>query len=138
MNYIKHKLRGKNPMVIAGWVLLAILGISALAILFGFLLMWLWNALMPEIFGLPTISYWQGIGLFVLAKILCGVGGGGGSKKSSSKNHRSCSDKEKKTDFSKWDLYDKFWQEEGEVAFENYKKRTHEDDGNGSESKEVK
>ena len=32
--------------------------------------MWLWNALMPAIFKLPEIGFWQAIGLLVLAQIL--------------------------------------------------------------------
>ena len=40
------------------------------------LLQVLWNNLMPEIFGLRTISYWQSLGLLVLSKILFGGGFG--------------------------------------------------------------
>jgi|TARA_R110000737_G_scaffold53512_1_gene75149 hypothetical protein len=138
MNYFKHKMRGKNPAAIAGMVILGIIGITALVILFGFVIMWLWNALMPEIFGLPMISYWQGIGLFILAKILCGVGGGGGSKgKSSHRKQGKCSDKEKKNDFSKWKLYDKFWEEEGDAAYQDFIKRKNGDDSNGNVSEEI-
>jgi hypothetical protein len=40
------------------------------------LLVWavsaLWNGLMPAIFGLPTITYWQALGLMVLSWILFG------------------------------------------------------------------
>ena len=34
--------------------------------------MWLWNALMPDIFGLPVITYWQAFGLEILGHILLG------------------------------------------------------------------
>lgn len=34
--------------------------------------MLLWNFLIPSIFGLTTISFWQALGLFVLARILFG------------------------------------------------------------------
>lgn len=30
----------------------------------------LWNWLMPVIFGLPTISFWQAVGLMILVSIL--------------------------------------------------------------------
>jgi len=44
---------------------------AALAIpLFGFLVMWLWNWLMPAVFGLRAISFWQAFGLLILSKIL--------------------------------------------------------------------
>jgi hypothetical protein len=44
---------------------------AALAIpLFGFLVMWLWNWLMPAVFGLRAIGFWQAFGLLILSKIL--------------------------------------------------------------------
>lgn len=42
------------------------------AFAFGWLVMILWNNLMPSLFGLTTISYWQSVGLLVLAKLLFG------------------------------------------------------------------
>ena len=46
-----------------------ILGIGLLAV-FGWVVMLLWNWLMPEIFGLKTVSYWQAWGLLILSCIL--------------------------------------------------------------------
>jgi hypothetical protein len=44
---------------------------AALAVpLFGFVVMWLWNWLMPALFGLHAIGFWQALGLLVLSKIL--------------------------------------------------------------------
>ena len=40
------------------------------ALLLGLPLMILWNWLMPTIFGLPTIGFWQAVGLNFLASIL--------------------------------------------------------------------
>lgn len=57
------------------WVLRIILipiGIAALGFLLGFVVMSLWNWLTPELFGWHTITFWQAVGLFVLAKILFG------------------------------------------------------------------
>jgi hypothetical protein len=50
---------------------------------FGFVVRELWNALIPPIFGWHTITFWQGIGLLILSKILFGgfhrpFGGRGG------------------------------------------------------------
>jgi hypothetical protein len=42
----------------------------ALLAIFGFFVMLLWNWLMPDIFGLKTISYWQAWGLLILSWIL--------------------------------------------------------------------
>lgn len=40
------------------------------------LVMVLWNWLMPEIFGAPTITFWQAAGIFLLSKLLFGLGKG--------------------------------------------------------------
>ncbi|MBD1427310.1 hypothetical protein [Sphingobacterium arenae] len=40
------------------------------------LLQFLWNTLVPEIFGFKAISYWQALGLFLLSKLLFGRGFG--------------------------------------------------------------
>lgn len=41
-----------------------------MALLFGFVVKWLWNWLMPPIFGLTMITFWQAWGLVVLSHIL--------------------------------------------------------------------
>ena len=46
-----------------------ILGIG-LAFLFGWVVMLLWNWLMPDIFGLKRVTYWQAWGLLILCSIL--------------------------------------------------------------------
>lgn len=53
-----------------GLGLLALLVAALLGVVTGFPVMLLWNWLMPVIFGLPTISFWQAIGLSVLSSIL--------------------------------------------------------------------
>jgi len=40
--------------------------------LIGYVVMALWNWLMPEIFGLKLISFWQALGLLLLSKLLFG------------------------------------------------------------------
>lgn len=40
--------------------------------LFGLVIMGLWNALMPAMFGWKPITYWQAWGLLLLSKILFG------------------------------------------------------------------
>lgn len=58
-------------------VLWVILG-AALVVLFGFVTQYLWNWLMPKIFGLPALTLLETFGLLLLAKILFGFGGKGG------------------------------------------------------------
>lgn len=68
-------------------------GIAVFAVLamlaFGFLFQMLWNWLVPELFHGPVITFWQGIGLIVLFKILFGHHGGK-HKGCGSKFKRSC------------------------------------------------
>ena len=116
-NYFKHKLRSKNPAEIAAAIIFIPIIIALFIALFGFVIMYLWNWLMPEIFGLTVITFWQAIGLGLLAKLLFGTFGG---DKSSKKGDKCNSKKSSKSDFSKWKHYDSFWQEEGERAYAEY------------------
>ena len=50
--------------------LTAILIIALAAVILGLPLMWLWNWLMPTIFNLPEITFWQALGLNALTTIL--------------------------------------------------------------------
>jgi hypothetical protein len=60
---------------------IALFAMLAAAIL-SFVVMSLWNVLMPGIFGVRAIGFWQALGLLVLSKILFGgfhpYRGGGG------------------------------------------------------------
>ena len=49
-----------------------IVGILALV---SYVVMLLWNNLIPDIFHVTAITYWQALGLLVLCKILFGFGG---------------------------------------------------------------
>jgi hypothetical protein len=51
-------------------VSLFLLVLVIVGLFIGFPLMWLWNWLMPVIFGLPTITFWQAVGLYLLAGVL--------------------------------------------------------------------
>jgi hypothetical protein len=42
------------------------------AVVVSFVVMSLWNFLMPGIFGLRSIDFWQALGLLILSKILFG------------------------------------------------------------------
>jgi hypothetical protein len=59
-------------------VLIAI-GIAAVLAVIGFVVMSLWNWLIPALFGGPVLHFWQAVGLLVLTRILVGrVGRGHG------------------------------------------------------------
>lgn len=58
---------------IAGFLILACVALAAL----GFLVTGLWNTLMPALFGLKALTFWQGLGLLLLCRILVGGFGRG-------------------------------------------------------------
>ena len=99
--------------------------------LFGFFVQFLWNAVVAEVFGLPTISFWQAVGLFVLAKLFFGMGGSRSrqSKRKRKRHHHSSSEDEEKsvtlpaeeeTEFTADASFKKYWQEEGREAYEAF------------------
>jgi Ca2+/H+ antiporter, TMEM165/GDT1 family len=63
--FIRRGVRFRVGKII-GFVILGIIGVFV----FGSIVMLLWNALMPVIFHLPLITFWQALGLLILAKIL--------------------------------------------------------------------
>lgn len=106
-----------------------------LVFLMGYVVMWLWNWLMPTIFGLTTIGYWQAIGLLALSKILFGLG----NHSSKGKQHKKAKRKKledwcnSRREFSEWKHYDQFWKEEGEQAYKAYVQKIQEEDKNEKE-----
>jgi hypothetical protein len=118
------------------YVVLGIIGAFFFGLLFGWVIVWLWNWLMPMIFGLPTITFWQGVGLFVLAKILFGGFSSHGDSGKSSKKGGFKSEWKKEWDkewskewnehkgcgkgFDSWKHYDEWWEHEGKSAFEKF------------------
>ena len=59
---------------------LAILAIPLFIAIGGELVMHLWNWLLPPLFGLHMITFWQALGLVLLCRILFGSWGSGGGK----------------------------------------------------------
>lgn len=58
-------------------------------LLLGLVVMTLWNWLVPSMFNGPEITFWQALGLFVLAKILFGgLGSKGRCRQGSEWKHR--------------------------------------------------
>ena len=62
------------------WIKMAILipiAIAAGVFVFGSVVMLLWNNILPAVFGISAITFWQALGILVLAKILFGGFSGG-------------------------------------------------------------
>jgi len=72
----------KNAVEALGAVLGALGLVTIVMLIMGFPAMWLWNWLMPAIFGLKEITFIQAIGLQLLAYIILP------SSKSSSKSDK--------------------------------------------------
>jgi len=68
------------------WIKRAIfipIAIAAGVFIFGSVVMLLWNAIIPAVFGLKVITFWEALGILILSKILFGGFGGG-------RGHRRC------------------------------------------------
>ncbi|GAB7081777.1 hypothetical protein [Megalodesulfovibrio paquesii] len=90
------------------WLIAVHLGLgvglaAALSLGFGWVVMLLWNVLMPDLFALPAIGYWQGVGLLLLTRILTGGLGLGGHSHHTRRESRSPRQE-----------YDDWWRQVGE------------------------
>jgi hypothetical protein len=54
------------------WFILAPLGFIVFITLGGFAVMYLWNWLLPSLFGWPLVTFWQALGILALSRILFG------------------------------------------------------------------
>jgi hypothetical protein len=61
-------IRREFPIKIVTFVAFAIVAVT----LAGLIVMFLWNRLMPSLFGIPLIGFGQAVGLLVLSRILFG------------------------------------------------------------------
>ena len=113
----KHKSPVGRGLRIAGLAVLGVAGAGLFALAFGWLAMILWNWLMPAIFGLGTITYWQAFGVVVLAKVLFGGVGGHGGHHGGSRRHPWRAHGEGHGGWEAW------WQAEGKEAFRRWRER---------------
>ena len=47
-----------------------VLIIASLSLIIAFPIKWLWNGVMPDLFGLPEITFWKAYGLYLLWHLL--------------------------------------------------------------------
>ena len=71
---MKHRA-SKLIVLVLIWALIAVAG-------FGSAIWQLWNWLMPGLFGLPVIGFWQAVGLMALSWLLFGGWRGAGGLRS--------------------------------------------------------
>ena len=60
----------------------------AIIFLFSWVVMLLWNGILPSVLGVNTITFWQALGILVLSKILFGGFKGGHRHPESHHNHK--------------------------------------------------
>jgi hypothetical protein len=119
---------------------MVLLGAAAL-VAFGFIIQLLWNWLMPHLFSLPEITYWEGLGILALSSILFGRLGGSASSDDKKKNKKKSTpirdeikrefEKEFEKEYGKKaeneanaqdeQTYEKWWEAEGKDSFEKYR-----------------
>ncbi len=117
---------GLKGLRIVGMVLAGVTFAAVFALIFGWLVMVLWNWIMPPIFHLAEIGYWQGCGILLLAKIIFGALGSRGPRGEwrgppwrSAPWHRDGW----REDREWWRYAHEFWKEEGREAFERFMER---------------
>lgn len=72
---MRRGFRAKKTKVFA----IMFFGLAFIA-LFSFIVMMLWNAILPGVIHVSPINFWQALGILLLSKILFGGFGGGGWK----------------------------------------------------------
>jgi hypothetical protein len=68
MRYKKRFRGASKPAKVFFFLTMAVL----FAVILGTVVMWLWNAIIPEVTGFKPLNWWQAIGLLVLSRILFG------------------------------------------------------------------
>ncbi|HTP57626.1 MAG TPA: hypothetical protein VMM82_01845 [Spirochaetia bacterium] len=137
-----HRHRGPRGLRIVAAVLAGVVFAAIFALVFGWLVMILWNWIMPPIFHLGQIGYWQGFGILLLAKIIFGAmgsrGPGGRGPWRSNPWHGNPFRKESwhrgdwPGDREWWRYAHDFWQEEGKEAFARFVDRKKTESGAGA------
>ncbi len=84
-----------------------ILFFVVMAFVIGAVVMLLWNALIPTLFALHTITYWQAVGLLLLVRILVGT-------------HSPRGPFARLGGRPAWREYEQWWRESGCDAYEQF------------------
>lgn len=108
-NFCVTKTKRILVQISLGLILSVLFGLG-----FGFFVMLLWNGLLPDIWGWKEITYWQGVGLVILTRLL--FGSHGYHKAAAGQRTDGTSGKGNK-------YYEQWWKEEGEAVLEKHTKR---------------
>ncbi|MBU1076726.1 MAG: hypothetical protein KKH98_05495 [Spirochaetes bacterium] len=112
------------------------------AFIFGLAVKLLWNWLMPSLFGLKMITYWQAFGIVILAKILFSGFGkhpGHHSPRGIEKKWHKWTESDNewmpKGSYHNWKYYKEYWHEEGKKSFEAYIDKIQKKEGKEKKTK---
>ena len=136
-----HKCRGSQSdcrptsragriLHFAGHVILGLGAVIAVAFVFGWVTMTAWNAVIPAVFNLPLLTFWQAVGLLVLGRILT-------ARFHHHRGHRdkwrkdgakkcsffSCSPHPDQNPPPDGDSFAQWWWEEGQALFKTFQTR---------------
>ncbi len=134
----RHPPRGLR---IVGAVLAGVFFAAVFALVFGWLVMILWNWIMPPIFHLGQIDYWQGFGILLLAKIIFGAMGSRGPGRAPWRGNPWHGNPFRKESWHRgdwpgdrewWRYAHDFWQAEGKDAFARFVDRKKAESAAGS------
>jgi hypothetical protein len=115
-----------------GFVIVGAVAAAGFAFLFGYFVMLLWNWLMPGLFGLSTLTFWQAFGVILLARLIFGGFRHGHDFHRGNYSHKRkffnyCCSKGGGSDSMKdWRYFDSYWCDEGEKSFNEYVERKKE------------
>ena len=80
----------------------------SLSFLLGFFVKLLWNGILPDLLGVPPLTYLQGVGLLLLSRILVG-----GFRHGTRGHYR-------RPHGDPWREYDEWWKEKGQKSFREF------------------
>jgi hypothetical protein len=137
----QFSINKRRPLSIIRHVIGGLIFAALFALIFAVLVKLLWNGIMPAVFDLGTISFWQAFGIILLAKMIFG---GIGPRynhyhprriyyyskdrrylyKWIRNNYRFDDDElNSMSRRKKWEYYKQYWRNEGKAAFEAYIKK---------------
>ena len=125
---------------IAGLAVLGVLTAVIFALIFGYFVMLLWNWLMPDIFSLKTITYWQAFGIVLLTRLIFGsIGQHHGHNKRHKKYEKyENADWREKEEWKSGRRYYEWWKNEGKASYEAYKQKMNIDYENRPDAEQSK
>ncbi|MCB1691251.1 MAG: hypothetical protein KDI19_00725 [Pseudomonadales bacterium] len=111
-------LEGDKKYKVFFWGTIGAIAAIVLFVVFGFFVKVLWNNTIAEIFEVNAITFWQAVGIFILAKLLFGFGSGSarGFRRGSRRRHGRHAPPNPDDD----DAFRQYWESEGKVAYETF------------------